>query len=431
MTQSSPKVRGITLIELLVVLAIVGVLLGLGAMSFLRISRKHKEEGVLGSVETALRVARNTALTTRAPAFVELDNASNPPRVAAWSYRLEGYWHFEKVGYESAGAYGLQALIHGCESAEGKVGKCLSLVAAGARGQPVTGYADLGEDTAWDLSDGGYLEAYVFGYYPFQGPQYVFAKKNCYSLVIDRGGILVGNVGSTQVRAPNFAIPPLRWTKVAFAWDKNSTRLLIDDAILAVGPGEQTPVEQESLTVGHESAPFLGRIDEVRILAADRGKPVLLYEGQIEHDAQPWNAVFFAADGSLDVRYHSGPVTVSVIQSGKRRPIFISMFGLTQRKPVEKLEVEEPETAKTKVAPPPVERRPLLPPKRSTGTIRMLDEDEDSDGAPLTPAAEAKKTAAKTVAAPAEAKLEPPAPKSEPELEAKSAIPEAPAKTGE
>ncbi|MCZ7646521.1 MAG: prepilin-type N-terminal cleavage/methylation domain-containing protein [Planctomycetota bacterium] len=367
---------GITLVEMLVVLAILSVLLGLGAMSFFRASQKYKEEAAVGAVETALRTARNEALTQRAPAFVELDHKREIPRVTPWSYKLEGLWHFEEGSYQSNGAFGIAAMLQGCKLGEGKIGKGLQLFNAGPRGATL-GYADCGENPAWDCENGGYLEAYVFGMQPFGGGQYVFFKRNCYSLSIGRGGVLTGAVGSTEVRAENFAIPMARWTKVALAWDRLSTRVLVDDAILAVGPGAETPRAQEPLLIGNENGSLNGIIDEVRVFSALRGKPVSLGDAKLQHDAQPWDAVFFAPDGSLDVRYHAGPITLRVIRERKVRPIFISMFGLMQRKAQEKIEPEDEAPAESAKTAAPAERPPLLPPKRKTGTIKTLPTSEE------------------------------------------------------
>lgn len=347
--------RGFTLIEMLVVIAIVSTLMAIGAITFQRQSARMKADAVASTVDTAIRQARNSAIGTGAPAFVELDDQSDPQRVVAWGYRVVGLWHFEEGGFETKGAFNHRGIVRGCKPAEGKIGKCLNFAGGGS--------VDCGSDPDFDLEEGGYLEAFVLGATDFTTTQFIFKKKNAYSLAVGRDGVLTGNVGSQDLSALNFSLPPKRWTKVAFAWDRRNSMILIDDAVVAIGPAMKTRVSHDSLLVGDDQAAFVGLIDEVRVMAAIPGRAVeLAGNTKLVHNAAPWKALHFAPDGGLDVRFHTGPVTVDLLQGEKKRSVFISMLGLTQRSEVEStVKDEEAEDKQVKAAPPPPARKKLLP----------------------------------------------------------------------
>lgn len=331
----NPQSLGFTLIELLVVISILVGLLAISVFAFRMTSKSFKDKAAAAQLETVLRQARNSALGSNAPAFVELeiDKEEHRPRVIPWAYRVAGQWHFEDAkGYETTGAFGINGIIRGCKPADGRVGKCLAFGYPGSRGEFNSGYVDCGESKEFDFVNGAYLEANVFGLYEFNTQRYVFKKKDCYSLRVDRGGELVGEVRGEAIRSEGFGIPPRRWTKIAFAWDARSSRLLVDDALVAVGPGFKAPPKDEPFLIGDDNASFLGLIDEVKVMAVIPGKELILPVGaKIEHNAKPWDAIFFGPDGGLDIRYHTGPLRVTIVQGRKRRAVSISMLGLTHR----------------------------------------------------------------------------------------------------
>ncbi|MCW8130946.1 MAG: prepilin-type N-terminal cleavage/methylation domain-containing protein [Planctomycetota bacterium] len=400
-----PAARAFTLIELLVVIAIVMALMGIGAAAFQRQSARMKADAVASTVDTAIRQARNSAVSTGAPAFVELDDRHDPQRVVAWGYRVVGMWHFEEGGFEARGAFNHMGVIRGCKSVEGKVGKALYFDGRSN--------VDCGSDPEFDLEDGGYLEAYILGLTGFGSKQFIFNKKNAYGLSVARNGLLTGFVGSQEIVGDVYSLPPKRWTKVGFAWDRRNSRLLVDDAVVAVGPGMQTPVNHESLLVGDEQASFIGMIDEVRVMAAIPGNPVeLAGETKIQHNAAPWKAIHFAPDGGLDVRYHTGPITVDLIQGEKKRSLFVSMLGLTKKSEVISLakDLDQEDNGKpVKATPPPPPRKALLPaaprkplqPPSDTEEFGKTPEAKTGEAKP--PAEESKPAEAKTDEAKTEA----------------------------
>jgi hypothetical protein len=210
----------------------------------------------------------------------------------------------------------------------------------------------------------------------------------------------------------------------------------VDDAVLAAGPGTLTPLNDSPLLLGDSDLPVLGRIDEAKVLVALRGEPLELPRGSVlNHNAQPWEAVFFAPDGSLDMRYHTNPIQLDLTLREKRRTVTVSMLGLTKRGEVERVKSKEEEQAErdaaeaaaASAAPPKQIRRtlPLLPlplrkslpapPKRPA--VENTGTPEPKESSPPAPAGEA--------AAP---KLVPPPPKEGPDTPKKEGTP-APEKT--
>lgn len=322
--------HGLTMIELLAVIMIVLMMLGFSGAVYWRMSRAFKEQGAAADLDVALRQVRNSAVTANAPAFVELDVENK--RIVPWVYKTVGFWHFENrssLGMTS-GPYHMATMRGADLFPDGKVGKC-ALIHDGA-------HVDAGSDPDFDLEDGGYLEAYVRPKtLDFNGDNYIFFKKNSYSLRIGLRGVLMGNAGNKTLKAETYHVVPGRWTKVAFAWDRQSTRILVDDGIIAVGPGSKPPITNNPLLIGHDTASMEGLIDEVRVLSASAGNTLQLSKFyEITHNAAPWSAIYFAADGSLDMRYHAGPIRVTLTQDHRARSVDVSMLGQITRAEMEK-----------------------------------------------------------------------------------------------
>lgn len=374
----APHATGFTLVELLVVIAILSVLMGLGAWGFISANRRLRDRAAPTTVETVIRQARNTAVVTGAPAFVEFDTAADPPRVVPWAYRVRGLWHFESTGQRTPGAFNQDAFVFGGTLVDGKIGKAMML--GDERGG--FGHIECGVDRVYDCPDGGYIEAYVYWINDRAHPQYVFHKKDAYGLCLDAYGQLVGEAGLETLVGEGYPVPRRRWTKVAFAWDRRALRLFLDDAVVAVGPGTEPKVSTSSLYIGDDHATFFGIVDEARILGASPGDGVSLPpKAKLRHDAAPWTAFYFGPDGGLDPRYHAGPLKAEIQQDTKIRAVTVSMLGLTKREEVRNLTEEEvlaaEEAQKPKKRPPPPPPLPPLVP--STPEKTQPDEDGEPD----------------------------------------------------
>jgi prepilin-type N-terminal cleavage/methylation domain-containing protein len=326
-----PRSRGLTLLELIVVMAILVILMGMSAAVYVNMSKSFKEQGAFGDLDVILRQARNNAISNNAPAYVEIDVKGR--RVIPWVYKTVGQWHFEKAdGYgRSNGAIHNAKLQGATIYKDGKIGACVQL--------RDNSCIDVGASSDFDCDDGGSLEAYIKPLPIEQGGSgYIFYKEGAYELKINLKGELEGDAGTKTLRTdnPEYHIAPNRWTKVGFAWDRHSTRILVDDAVIATGPGAEPAVTGNPLYIGHPNGNFTGYVDEVRVMAASRGRALELPSiFSLEHTAAPWNAVYFAGDGSLDVRHHPGPVSISLLGPKTKRTVTVSTLGLTTRSELE------------------------------------------------------------------------------------------------
>lgn len=333
----SPR-PGLTLVEILIVCGILGVLLSLGVASYWAMAKGYKEEGAAAHLDVMLRQLRNSSIATNAPSYLDIDSERNI--FTPWATKTVALWHFEDSD-ENGRVLGSRhnAGLRGARIANfGKIGKCVRI--------SNNAYIDAGSDPDFDLDDGGTLECYIRpDAQTFTGDSYIFNKSGCYSLRIVKWGVLVGEIGATKntkavrVYSKTYKIVPGRWTKVALSWDRNITRVLADDQILATGPGAVAPISMNPLTIGEEGSGMEGLVDEVRILGAVSGGPFELPRTfNITHNTAPWNAIYFAGDGTLDMRYHTSPVSITIEQDGRARAVSVNMFGTTTRHEVEKVQ---------------------------------------------------------------------------------------------
>lgn len=359
--------RGVTLVELLVVMAIISMMAALGVGVYIKTSASMKDEAAVAQVDAILRQVRNSVLSSGAPAFVEFNPAHNPPLVIPWTYRMVGLWHFEEEFGDFKGARKHTAHNIGCRKEDGKIGRGISCAKPDSLGASLEylGYVEVETDGDFDLDDGGYLEAYIYPYGVPRGEQTIFKKKDCYYLTLGAGGVLIGRAGDKEVRVDPavYRVAPQRWTKVAFSFDKNSSRILVDDFIVASGPGMRAKKNEESLQFSDEVLPFIGKIDEVKVLEAIPGNPLSLPpDTTLTHNADPWGAVFFAPDGTLDVRYHPNPIRVDIVKGTKRRSILISMLGTTHKLDVEDIRPKDEDDAGVNAPTAPIKGKPAAKP---------------------------------------------------------------------
>ncbi|MEI6231583.1 MAG: LamG-like jellyroll fold domain-containing protein [Planctomycetota bacterium] len=337
--------RGVTLLEMIVVIGLITLLLGMGVGSYIAMSKSYKEEGAASQIDVILRQVRNSAIGSQSPAWVEINTETR--RITPWASRTVALWHFEDCDdFNHTTGSRHNAVLRGAKhDRNGKIGKCARLAPGN--------YVDGGNDPDFDLEDGGYIEAYIRPLSgDFTGDNFIFSKDGAFSLKIGKKGVLIGEISGdgkrplTKVFSKTYRIAPGRWTKVAFAWDRNVTRVMADDLVLATGPGATPPVNSNSFIVGSESSSFEGLVDEVRVQAAIAGNKLEVNPTvTITHNTAPWNAIYFGSDGALDMRFHGGPVRITLESEGRIRGVAVDMFGTPTRLELKKKgEVDESES---------------------------------------------------------------------------------------
>jgi prepilin-type N-terminal cleavage/methylation domain-containing protein len=354
-----------TLLEVLVVMAIMAAMAGITAASYVGVTRRASREGARGNIMDVLRQARVSAVDTGRGAVVRIDPATGS--IYGIATDVIGAWHFEEVnGTTTPGARRYDGALKGTIDAAthnlvaGKLGIALHF-------NGTDNYVDCGSAPVWNQGTGVRLEAWVR---PTQAAQmYIIAKTDGagrgYSLGTDPdapnnvffgGGVAFkdanGTVGGIYVKSAQ-SYPIGDWYNVAFEFDGFEARLFVNGVLADLdswrepepaspqdprdnasipsppGPGPAAFVApaiiywqgaNPPLTIGclkttSAALPpptgfFAGDIDEPRVLSVAGGSPVTLPEHvQMVTSNQ---AVYYDAQGFLNLAYHTGPVNVTV-----------------------------------------------------------------------------------------------------------------------
>jgi prepilin-type N-terminal cleavage/methylation domain-containing protein len=314
---------GFTLVELLVVIAIVAILMALSAAAWFRSSRQIKAEGAAENLTVMLRQARTTAVRTTMPVRIEFSGDGR--RVSAWRFRMQGEWNFNN---RTAAGIPVNGVIRGAKIVPGAIGWGLELGNGSS-----SGYVEIDEPELFNMEDGGFIEARI-NFYSLFDEGYVLRKGHSYHLSV-KNGRLYAAVGGVTLKNEEWILTPRRWTKVALQWDRASSRLFVDDAPIATGPGMFSRPSDEALLLGSDDgASLIGLIDEVRVAAASLADEVTFPE-RIEVTPSVSEIFFHAGTGRLDLRRHSVPVEIKLQEGQKLRRIHVFLLGQTQRDEVE------------------------------------------------------------------------------------------------
>lgn len=358
---------GFTLIEMLVVMAIIAVLAGITAGSWVGISRRAAREGAAQDVMNVLRRARVSAVDTGRGAVVRIDPEERSIRGIATE--VVGAWHFEQFD-DPGGAPPPYPTTPGARDYTGVLVDGLPNVQSGKVGLAFefTGgnYVDGSRDPqsgnfrarpVFDQTQGIRLEAWVRPTYA--DDRYILAKTDGagtgYSLGIDAGP---GGVGSDQIIFDGgvafedadgnpggvyFTSPRAysigQWQHTAVEFDGYGARLYVngvqvventhDDGVAPDWsvPARIVPARNLPLTIGcmdtdaadgsGEQGFFEGLIDEPKLVSIAGGQPVVLPEGvQVvvtgggAAAAGAATAIHYDPQGYLDLAYHSDYVYV-------------------------------------------------------------------------------------------------------------------------
>jgi prepilin-type N-terminal cleavage/methylation domain-containing protein len=315
---------GFTMVEMLVVLAILGILMGISIGAFRKSvpSRDVARNAVLD----ALRQARLFAVAENAPASVHLDLAEGEggwPTVTARGRRTVGGWHLESTALE-----GWPDAAHGGgleEEPKGALGHAVAL------SDVDPSWVDFGASPAFDAEEGFALEFFVKTLRPRS--QVLFSKGKGFTLRSEADGALTLEVRVQRLdeqgqkkllhlsqKTPAPVLVAGRFVKVVASYDGLEMRLSADDVValdeLAPRPEAFAPDRESPLVAGSDDAPAGFTLDEVKfgIFAGD-SQP--LRDMELGSGAQ---AVHFAPDGTLDPRFHQGPVELLLISPRTRKP---------------------------------------------------------------------------------------------------------------
>ena len=333
-----------TLLELVIVMALVGILLGMGAGMFSTLNLG--ERAAVGLVQNVLRSAHNTAATTGAPARVVFDREAGLLR--AEGMRVIGTWHFETEGL--AGARGLDGDLGTADLADdGWLGRGLFLA-----GGPRSSRAEvpIGNDPGFDVREGFSVS---FALRAESVPGAFTGGRVAGGKVLDIGGSVGLDVAADgALRAwmrpevtdesgrpgpggPRAAVGLAhglalgKWVRIRIDYDRRALRLFADGVPIAMDETE-SPVWQFDgpLVLGAGRGSFSGTVDALVVRAVSDTEEVELPEGVTLTPEAP-QQVFFAPGGDLDRERHPGPILFHVeFQDGTRAPVRVGLYGTVE-----------------------------------------------------------------------------------------------------
>ncbi|MBI3272507.1 MAG: LamG domain-containing protein [Planctomycetes bacterium] len=313
LAHAPPRTVGFTLVEMLVVLAILGVLLGLGAGL---LSQANKGLGLAAGVNlvaSSLRLARNKAMTDHAPCWLLIDPAERSVRTLG--RQTIGLWHLEdKEEGVTTGAFGRNGAVQGASLIPGRAGQALLFAGAGC----VTC-----DDFPRDPSDAGLvLEAWcLLGDRP---GGVIVRKGDEYGLRLTSAGRLRFDLGAKRLDSGS-AVPLHRWFHVEAIYDGAAASLYVNEE--PVADEELTadlPVTSAPLTLSDAQSPFQGALDEVRVSALVLGEERRL-PSDCAVDSEAPIRIRFDPRGRL-----SAPVTVTLKAHEESQSLTVGILGVVE-----------------------------------------------------------------------------------------------------
>ncbi|MCC7172099.1 MAG: prepilin-type N-terminal cleavage/methylation domain-containing protein [Planctomycetes bacterium] len=322
--------RGFTLLELLTVLALISVLMGIGVGAFRKLNPGRAM--AVAQVKDALRSARLFALEQSVTSRVLLDATENV--IAASGIVAVGDWHFET---EDGRGWPVNARFDGGASVQpdGAIGRCVVFPPSDP------GTVRLGRGPAFDFVAGMRIEAFVRVGTEAAGN--IVSKGEAFVLAIGPGRTLKGSVlvsgrksGETAeplVVASTEPLPVDRWVRVGLAHDGRSLKLWQNGVEVASVDDQEKrspmPATDAEILLGSVRPTFVGAIDEVKIGSFVTQQAPPLPEGvRLSAGGDVW----FDARGRLDSRFHTKPVTITLVydEESRMREITVSLLGEIQ-----------------------------------------------------------------------------------------------------
>jgi prepilin-type N-terminal cleavage/methylation domain-containing protein len=328
------RCRGITLLEMMVVLAIVGVVLGIGAGMFITSRQDTGLRTGLHALQTMVRFAHAQSLVQRAPACIRIDTGDPkrqapgvPPdvRIEVLLDRTFGLWHGEDV--KTSGAYGFDGLPRGVTLEPGKIGMAFRFQGSGV--VRVDGFR------LPDAAEALTAEAWI---YPVKiaGRQVILDKKGEVGLRIENAGTLAARVGNGRVDGRGFRVPLRQWSHVRVAAEEGTVTLYLNGLPIGeAGFNRLAKAADTPLSIGDG---FRGLIDQVIIRGRVMEESVLLEPGLkvtcsgavADPRRKGVSRILFTEEGRLDARFHSGPVTVTLEGGETKQAMTVGWMGTLQ-----------------------------------------------------------------------------------------------------
>ncbi|MFC1479422.1 prepilin-type N-terminal cleavage/methylation domain-containing protein [Planctomycetota bacterium] len=232
--------HGFTLFEVLIVMAIVGILMGIGAVYLVGFSRGLQLASEASRVVTFLHITRDTAVDTGCPAVLKFTKRDSTTVMVHSGRDVTDCYMME----DTSGSFGRIFSTSG-EFVKGLSGKCLFL----EDGEN----ADFGENPRWGFDQGFHVEMFVN--VTSLGAEVEFLKKdNQFTLsLVPSGSALVYLKGSvvledaTEEAVSNSAVTfeTSRWVRIGFSCVGGVMSLYLDgnsvaDAALSKGFSDDT-----------------------------------------------------------------------------------------------------------------------------------------------------------------------------------------------
>lgn len=317
---------GFTLLELLTVLALLSVLLGIGAGAFRRVSLGKAL--AVAQVKDALRAARLFAIEEQNPARVEIDAPSGTMRTVG--FVRVGNWHFEREG--DGWPTGWEARGEVERTDEGALGAALSL--GGSPGDAVV----LGRSPSFDSPDGVAIEVFVLRREGSEGT--LLGKGRSFGLEATAAG---GVSGWVALRRGKPKDPPRRlrvdvdggldagrFVRVGLSFEGTRLTLALDGWPAAVAeleePERMEPDPEAPLVLGGGNTPLAAILDEVALsIVVSRTWPELPDGVRFGSSG----VVHFDERGRLDPMLHKKPVVVPLLyeEDRRRRDVVVGLLG--------------------------------------------------------------------------------------------------------
>lgn len=324
---------GFTLLELMTVLGIIAILMGMGIGVLSRLN--FAKYGAAGTVARLIRTARESAVASGLPVTVVCDAGEN--RLYDLSVRTVGLWHFEEAdGDATRGAFQLDARLNGARlESPGRIGAALSCGAPGDHAE-----VSLGEHPSWGLTSGLSVEADVEPAREHTATVAMRGKQ--FRLVVTADGAVEARValaagplerdaaaGEAIAKTPPGLVPPGRWTRVGFIYDRLALTVLVDGLPRATrAAGEHVKRDASPLVISSRTETFLGKIDELKVGAVSSGAGEPLPKDVALALPFPRVALRFTGEGMLDPVYHRGAVTVGLrFPDGAKRDVTVGPYG--------------------------------------------------------------------------------------------------------